>query len=437
MSRHSLLFVDDEANILESLQRVFRRQEYDIRMAVGGEQAWALVQQRPADLIISDQRMPGVTGVEFLTRVKSRYPDTVRMILTGNADLQTAVAAINDGQVHRFLTKPWNNEELKLTVRQALEQQDLVLENRRLNELVVAQNEELKQLNAGLERKVDERTVEIRSKNDELSQLYAELDQSFDDSIRVFAALAELRDKYVGSHSKRVADASKALAKVIGLPPQAIRDVERSALLHDIGKIGLPGHLLYGTGIMNTDADRAILQRHPVLGQAALQIVPQLQGVGVIIRHHHERFDGKGYPDGLGGRDIPLAARIIAVADRYDYLIYRRDRNAPASEDQALSTIHQGASTAFDPAIVKIFVSLPGPWRFQPPEAATDDGQISIEELREGMVLAKDLYTAGGLLLAPKDTVIKQAYIDRIANYHRVDPIKGGIHVRRSGTSST
>ncbi|MDO8688446.1 MAG: response regulator [Dehalococcoidia bacterium] len=427
MTTHSVLFVDDETDILDALSRVFRKEGYRIRVATSAIEGWALLAVEPSDLIVCDQNMPGVTGVEFLTRVEQDHPDTVRIVLTGHADAEAAIAAINHGKVHRFLTKPWRNDELRLMVRESLNQRDMVLENRRLHELVLKQNEQLKEMNFGLERKVQERTTEVNEKNRELARLYSDLDESFDDSIRVFAGLMELRDSLIGSHSKRVVAASKAIAQALGLARETARDLERAAVLHDVGKIGVPQPILETDDSRLSKNEREILHRHPVLGQAAVQVVDNLRGVGVVIRHHHERFDGTGYPDGLRGGQIPLGARIIAVADAYDYLMYRRGDDQTRTEEWAVMAMESGSSQAFDPDVLSIFLQLHGSWRFDPNQPA--EITVDIRDLRPDMVLSRDLYTAGGLLLAPKDTIIKPPYIERIANYHRVDPIRGGIYV--------
>ncbi len=269
MPEHTLLFVDDEENIQRSLQRVFRREGYNILTASSGGEGLEKIAQTPVDLILSDQRMPQMSGVEFLREVRKTSPDTVRIILTGYADVQAAMDAINQGEVYRFITKPWNEQELKLTVKRALEQRDLLLENRRLNELIKRQNDELMELNRNLERKVQERTQEIRAKNEELSRLYGGLEKNFLDSIRVFASLVELRDSYTGSHSKRVAAFSKSIAEKWGLEEKEILDVEIAAILHDIGKIGIPDKVLAKPYEEMGQEERKIYEQHPIIGQAA------------------------------------------------------------------------------------------------------------------------------------------------------------------------
>lgn len=159
--QHTLLFVDDEANILAALKRVFRKNDYVVHTASGGEEGLEIIKRQPVDLVMSDQRMPGMTGVEFLKRVKDLYPDAVRIVLSGYSEISAITSAINEGEVYRFVTKPWNDEELKLAVAHSLEQQDLRRQNRLLLKTVQEQNEKLKTLNEELERRVEERTREL------------------------------------------------------------------------------------------------------------------------------------------------------------------------------------------------------------------------------------------------------------------------------------
>ena len=159
--KNVLLFVDDEANIIAALERIFRKSNYEIHIASGGQEALEILEQHPADLIMSDQRMPEMTGVEFFKQVKTLYPDTIRIILSGYSEASAVASAINEGEVYRFITKPWNDEELKLTIARSLEQHELIKQNSRLNQQVQKQNKRLKALNEDLERLVGERTREL------------------------------------------------------------------------------------------------------------------------------------------------------------------------------------------------------------------------------------------------------------------------------------
>ena len=159
--KYSILIVDDERSILNSLHRLFRKEGYNILTAESGEQGLKVLSNNRIDLIISDQRMPGMSGVEFLRRAKERYPDIIRIILSGYVDIETITSGVNEGNIYKFILKPWNDEELKIAVARALEQHDLIIENRRLTEMIKRQNEELKILNQKLQREVEKKTQEV------------------------------------------------------------------------------------------------------------------------------------------------------------------------------------------------------------------------------------------------------------------------------------
>ncbi|MDY7032163.1 MAG: response regulator [Thermodesulfobacteriota bacterium] len=165
MGNHTVLCVDDEQNILKSLQRLLRREDYSIVTASSGEEGLELLEKHPMSLVISDQRMPEMTGIQFLKEAKRISPSTIRMILSGYTDIDSITSAVNEGNIYKFILKPWNDGELKLTIKRALEQYDLVSENEKLHEKIRKQNEELKAFNKDLERKVHERTEELMFRN--------------------------------------------------------------------------------------------------------------------------------------------------------------------------------------------------------------------------------------------------------------------------------
>jgi len=431
MPEHTLLFVDDEENIQRSLQRVFHREGYNILTASNGKEGLEKIAQNKVDLILSDHKMPQMTGVEFLKEAKKTSPDTVRIILTGYADAQAAMDAINKGEVYRYITKPWNDEDLKITVKRALQQYDLTIENRRLNELTKRQNEELQELNRDLEERVHRRTQEIREKNEELSKLYGNLERNFLDSIRAFASLVELRDTYTGSHSKRVAAFARSIAAEWGLEEREVLNVEIAAILHDIGKIGIPDRLLAKPYEEMGKEEKRTYEQHPIIGQASIQVIENLQQVGVLIRHHHENWDGSGYPDGLKEDSIPLGSRIISPVDAYDTLVNRRGYSQKITKFQAREKLKSERGIKFDPEVVNIFLEL-----LEAKEATSQERveiRLALGQLKEGMVLSRDLYTSRGILLIPKEEVIRPAHIDKILNYHRIDPIVGGVWVYKPG----
>lgn len=424
----ALLFIDDEPNILSALKRLFRPHGYRIFTADSGAQGLALLEREPVDLVVSDMRMPGMSGAEVLEQVRLKHPETIRILLTGYADISSTIAAINRGEIYRYIDKPWNEDEIVLTVKQALERKMLLSEKQRLEALTRRQNEELKELNAGLEDKVRARTEELRQTMDQLSVAHEKLKKSFFTSIQVFANLMELREGSMAGHSRRVADLSRNLAKKLGLPSPEIQDVVVAALLHDIAKIGLPDHLLTKPFTTLTGEERTEFIKHPAKGAAALMALEQLVNATRLIRAHHERFDGMGYPAGLREDDIPLGARIIAIANDYDGLQSGRLIPKSLSADAALKTIIEGRGKRYDPRVVDAFADLVG----KPPKEESYGPEIVLAAamLKPGMVLSRDFVSKEGLLMLAREYVLGESLIEQIRNFEECEGRALNIHVR-------
>jgi len=421
---HSLLLVDDEENILNSLKRTLRKEQYRIITAQSGMEGLSVIDREKISLVLSDHRMPGMEGVEFLNEVRQKSPDTIRMMLTGYADMQSVMNAINHGEVYRFITKPWDDEEIRFIVRDALRHYDLIDENRELQALTHRQNIELKDLNNNLEDKVAERTKEVEV-------LYKDLEQNFIDFVRVFMSLLELKSQFMGSHCKRVAALSRRLADKAGLPSDEKLDIEVASLLEDIGALGFPEKMLRKRESELDPTEKALLQQHPVLGQTTLQHIKKLLSVSLLIRHHHERYDGSGYPDNLKGERIPAGSRIIAIADFFDKLINPSDGGERYSVDRAYFVLEKEAGRRFDPLLVGKFNETLH--EFSHEEIEADICEIDIDELKEGMLLASDVRTKRGLLLMASGEVIKQVHLDKINKFHKIDPVIARISVKVRG----
>jgi len=320
---HTILIVDDEDSILRSLNRLFRKENYRIVTADSGSEGLRLIGEAPTpfSLIISDQRMPEMTGDQFLAEARKIAPDTMRVLLTGYADVDSIIEAINKGGIHRYFTKPWKDEDLLLQVRQVLEQYSLIQENRRLQDLTRRQNEELTELNSSLEVKVREKTAEVVKKNEALIFLNQELETGLFNTVKAFGALTDRFNQTLAGHGRRVSQSARELAQLMNLAENDINHIEIAALLHDIGKLGFPPKLLeYKEDEWSTE-ERDTFKNHPVLGQETIHFINRLAHVGILIRTHHERYDGRGYPDRLKEEEIPLGAKIIAVADAYDKIV--------------------------------------------------------------------------------------------------------------------
>ncbi|VAV83468.1 hypothetical protein MNBD_DELTA01-1411 [hydrothermal vent metagenome] len=398
---HTILFVDDEENILKSLSRLFRRADDHVMTATSGKEALELFLDNDITLVVSDYRMPEMDGVEFLSKVKELSPNTVRFMLTGYADKAATIAAINSGEVARYVTKPWNDEELKAMIGEAMDHHDLRMENKRLDLLTRKQNAELTELNHGLEEKVRDKTKKIR--------------ENFFAFVRIFANMMEFYDPYK-SHSKRVAVLAKEIAIKMALDESEVELIESAALLHNIGLIGIPREILDKEDSELEKYERVLVRQSPLLSQELLSSIDTLRQAGVIIRSHMERSDGSGYPDGLKGEEIPLGARIIAVADQYDTLVKRRTE--PLSRKEATEWLSAKHAAGFDPDVVRCFDSFIFSWKDEQASIA-----VPVADIKAGVVLAKDVYTAKGRLLVPKETRLTDVMVERIRNFNTIDPV--------------
>lgn len=322
--QHKILVVDDEDANLRLLRRVLGR-EYTVIEAESGDVGIKLLEEHEVSLIISDQRMPGMTGVQLLEKSRDIRPDAIKMLLTGYTDLEALIGAINDGRVYKYIQKPWDAEELKMTVKRALESYDLKKHNDwLLSELKLAMSE-LESLSMG--------------------------------TIRALADALDAKCDYTAGHSLRVSRIAVVIGKKLGLNDDHLRDIELGGILHDIGKIGVPESILWKPDKL-TDEEREIMARHPV---KSAQIIGELKGLKrarEYVKHHHEYFDGSGYPDGLAGDDIPIGARLIMVSDAYDAMTTDRPYRESIGHEKAIVELKRMSGKQFDPQVVGALLEL-------------------------------------------------------------------------------
>src|SRR5579859_991193 len=335
----SVLAVDDEPSVLSALTRLLARSGMRVLTATSGSAALQILEEHASSIsvLISDYAMPGMNGAELMHSVLLRWPDITRVLLTGNADMASAARAVNEGQLSRLLTKPWQPDNLRQTVVEALEQHQLLIENRRLRQLADEQAERLEHMHERLERLVVERTTELEAAN-------AQLHRSLLEIVRLLVISLEHRLPVRAARCREVARLAGALAERAGMGPVEARRVQVAALVHDVGLTALPDTVVRRPPGELAMSARTQYQTHPVIGQRMLRSVAELTDIGSWIRHHHERWDGGGYPDKLAGEAIPLASRIIGLAD--DYL---------AAVGSDTMTVRQWRETqktagAFDPA---------------------------------------------------------------------------------------
>ncbi len=410
----TLLFVDDEPGILSALRRLFRPHGYRIFIAEGGAAGLEILEKEQIDLVISDMRMPEMDGAAFLKEVRGRWPKVMRILLTGYADITSTVAAINQGEIYRYISKPWDDNEIVTVVREALERQMLQLENQRLTALTQAQNDELKVLNSSLEQKVAERTAELRQALTFVEQSHGELKKSFLTSVQVFAGLIELRSGSVGTqsagHGRRVADHARSVAQRMGLSDSEVQNIMLAGLLHDIGKLGLPDELL-GKAFNTLSAEhRAQVMKHPIIGQNILMGIDKFKEAAVLVRHHHECYDGSGYPDRLSGIAIPQGSRILQVVNEYDSLQIGTLVQRPLKPAEAMSFLVENRGKRYDPVAVDTFFKLIS----ETQKTGPVELQLRSIHLKPGMVLMRDLNHADGYMLLAKGSVLSAEIIVRL-----------------------
>ncbi len=319
VQRPTILLVDDEEMVLKALRRILTSPEWDLVTAVSGAQALKIMGRQSIALIISDQRMPQMSGLELLSEVKCTYPDTVRIVLTGYAEMDVVVKAINQGEVYRFFTKPWNNAELVATVREILKRRQ-------------------------------ESFSQVSSFTDQLSRANLE-------TVMALAEAIELKDHYTKGHCSRVRDYALQMALALKLSNSFCRDLVYASLLHDCGKIGVSEATLNVEGPLSEDQCREV-QRHPVLGFEMTSKINYLRPASIIIRQHHERWDGTGYPDRISAQEISLGGRIVAVADTFDAMTSSRSYRHALDFKTAVQKLLDNRGSQFDPEIVDLFVSL-------------------------------------------------------------------------------
>lgn len=333
--RARILVVDDESFIREIICRKLGGSGFECEAAPSAEDALEKISQNDYDCVLSDIHMPGMSGVDLLRQIRLQNADLAVILVTGAPDIDAALEAMRLG-AYDHLSKPLNLAALEITVDRALEKKRLVEENR--------------EYQRNLESMVKERTKQLSDANEDLRKL-------FTGSIKALAQALEAKDEYTQGHSARVAEESVNIARYLSLSDTEVQRMWLSGYLHDIGKIGIKEAVLNKPGKLDEE-EWHLIQQHPVVAGKILGPISELSDIIEIIVHHHERYDGSGYPDGLEGGSIPLGARILTVADAYDALTSRRPYRDALSTEEALRILEEAGGTQFDPIIMRAFLDL-------------------------------------------------------------------------------
>lgn len=337
MASERILVVDDEEAIREIVSSMLQNAGYSTMQAVSGVQALEILGSgEEFQLMLSDLMMAEMDGIALLDRVQDCYPDMPAIMVTAVHDISVALAAIRNG-AYDYLLKPFEREQLLAMVRRALEHRKLRLENRAYQ--------------SNLESLVAARTEQLR-------QTMADLERSYDITLEALGDALDLKDAETEGHSKRVTAFTIAMARAMGMSGDKIRVIARGAFLHDIGKMAIPDAILRKPGAL-TEPEVMIMREHCARGYHMLKKIPFLADASEIVYSHQEKYDGTGYPRGLVGDEIPIGARLFAVADTLDAITSDRPYRAAQTVQAAREEIKKYSGTQFDPKVVEIFLGMP------------------------------------------------------------------------------
>ena len=336
VSKGLVLIVDDEEAIREVVSTMLQSQGYACSAVGNGRLAVEHLKQNSTDLVLSDMLMPEMDGLQLLSWLRSHDPELPMILVTAMHDVSTALESIRCG-AYDYILKPFEKDQLFLSVRRALEHRRLLVENRNYQR--------------NLEQLVEQRTSELK-------KALSELEQSYDATLEALGGALDLKDSETVGHCKRVTAFTMALAKAMNLPLETLPQIARAAFLHDIGKMAIPDRILQKQGPLN-DEERGVMRTHCEIGHKMLLRIPFLREVAEIVLSHQEFYDGSGYPRGLRGDEIPLGARIFAVADAVDAMLSDRPYRKALGVDHARREVKRCSGTQFDPNVVEVFLSLP------------------------------------------------------------------------------
>ncbi|MBL9213443.1 MAG: response regulator [Opitutaceae bacterium] len=405
----TILVVDDEPVVLNALSFTLEREGFHVVGCTSPLKALAILNERDFAVIISDQRMPEMMGLEFLIESRRLRPYASRILITAVLALPTIVDAINKGEIFRFVAKPWLREELIATVRNAVQRHDLVTHNDELRAETERLNQQLRETNSQLESKV--RDLEQQTRRFDAAN--RELAASYENSLELCRRILTTYDPVLGGQTRAIVDFAALMARTDHFSDGERHALRTAAGLCDLGLIGVPREMMRAFRSRSdqlSEHERGLLHSHPLYGQTLASLVDHRPEVGEVIRAHHERFDGLGYPDGLAGNAIPWPARCLAVAVGYV--------ESGLAKTAAIEAILAESGKAYDPEAVRLFLKVSS--LSQLPKQVRE---VTLNELEPGMVLANGIYSPHGLLLIGEGQPLSPATILKIRSHNQVAPI--------------
>lgn len=401
---YNILFVDDEQNILRAIKRALFKLKANLLFAESGAEALELLKLHQVHVVFSDMKMPQMNGAELLQKVAQLYPNTFRVVLTGYADIDSTIKAVNQGKIHRYLQKPWDNEELLSTISEGLERVRLRDENERLQKLTQLQNEKLKEVNTSLEQTVLKRTKQVRA-----SLLRIEKDKEALE--RVLFNVISINPDISGKFGLQVSELAKQLCQRAAIDEEQQRTISYAALICEIGLLGLlPEDFRQPFNRLKYEQQK---QYYAQTRQASLILAPafHLQEVSDIIQYQFEHFNGQG-PHQLVANEIPLGARVVAIARDYWRYVSGRMTGQEMTSVDAKHELKKFRNSRYDGALIDVLMQLSELGKAQSVEEGFSAGM-----LKPGMVLQDNLYNEGHILLLPEGHVLTERTIAKLRHY--------------------
>jgi len=338
-----ILVIDDEKMITDTLSTLIEMVlDYEVITMNDPELLLNsdLLEKESFDMVISDFMMPKIDGIDVLKAIKKIQPNAIPILLTGYSDKSNAIKSINEVGLYYYLEKPWDNDQLITIVKNGIEKKKL-------------------------KEQVDKNFVVIKKRNEEITRLYDLLQKDFnselDSMYNVIISLAnivEAKDSYTEGHTRRVSELSKMIASNMNFDDEALRNIELAGIVHDIGKVSTPDQILNKPGRLSND-EFDVIKEHPEVGERILKPLTSMNSILHPVRHHHEKLDGTGYPDGLKGDEIILESRILAVADIFDALYTDRPYKTKFTIEKTLAILREeAAANKIDSDVVDIVSKL-------------------------------------------------------------------------------
>lgn len=403
-----VLIVDDDDIILTAIRETLRDEGYQIHTTISAKEALSKLQQQTFAVIVSDQRMPEMSGLEFLGQARQIQPNASRVLITGVLTLKTIIDAVNQGEIFRFLAKPWIREELLVTIRNGVQRFELLELNSKLQSDTLRLNEQQACANADLQAKVRQ----LSTQQEQLEEARRATEANFEQSLQLCYRIIDAYHPLLGRETKDMVDLCQRISESDFLSQDDQHILHVACWLQNIGLIGVPRELIIKARQNPTSLnprEEALIRNHPVYGEFLASFVGVLSSVASTIRAHHERWDGTGFPDGLAGEAIPNAARYLAV------IVHFVECGLP--REMALEEILRQSGKAFDPEAVRIFLKVTREGKL--PKRVKE---ITFQEMREGMIMAKGIHSPAGMLLIPEGHTLDDHSIHRLRQHNRVDP---------------